>query len=128
MVHESLNCVLPGAFVPLRSLLSLMVCAKVEFFLQSCLRFILMTYISRPGELAVSGINNLLGQCAMRTMLHFLPCSTASPSHICMEFAMSHSLVFNTAETQLIYFSQKLSTVNFDRVNLAFLDSALTFN
>ena len=30
------NRVLPGALVPLRSFLSLMVCAKVEFFLQSC--------------------------------------------------------------------------------------------
>ena len=28
----------------------------------------------------------------------------------------------------LICFSQKLSTVNLDRVNLVFLDSALTFN
>jgi len=30
------NCALPGVLVPLRSFLSLMVCAKVEFFLQSC--------------------------------------------------------------------------------------------
>ena len=45
-----------------------------------------------------------------------------------MEFAKSHSLVFNAAKTLLICFSQKPSTVNLDRVNLVFLDSALTFN
>jgi len=45
-----------------------------------------------------------------------------------MEFAKSHSLVFNAAKTQLICFSQKLSTVNLSRVNLVFLDSALTLN
>jgi len=36
--------------------------------------------------------------------------------------------VFNAAKTQLICFSQKPSTVNLDKVNLVFLDSALTFN
>ena len=46
----------------------------------------------------------------------------------CTEFAKSHSLVFDAAKTQLICFSQKPSTVNLDRVNLVFLDSALTFN
>jgi len=48
--------------------------------------------------------------------------------HICTEFAKSHSLVFNAAKTQLICFSQKPCTANLDRVNLVFLDSALTFN
>ena len=42
--YTNQNCALPGVFVPLRSFLSLMVCARVEFFLQSGLRFILMTY------------------------------------------------------------------------------------
>ena len=58
------------------------------------------------------------GSAAMRTMFHFLPLLLLS----------AISLVFNAVKTQLICFSQKSSTVNLDRVNLVFLDSALTFN